>query len=499
MMAMSILININDPESVLCDNFGYTHPRCNGLKSKYPVSMIYGLLGSTYFRNASGASGASSTDCYDPVEFKRMYFKNLCNLKGKGIKERLDFYLSALLVKLTVPAFNRKVVRLLYTTTSLNNMGEAANLFTERLQSITNMITDESTTGASQTSVPVPSSGTIGDETMMSIDTPFTTGASEPDTVITLVPEVTKQDAFEELVSVADTLDPTTRDDINEVSAALATGATDSILKAEAGRVRATFNIVATGVFSRDEVIDNLRESLALARALPPAPARSASNPITIAEKLAITSGSQETKLAELEKTVRILQEQVQSEQSKALEQLTALEEQLQQQQQLQQQLESERSKAFEKLIQLELENSIALEEKQKELEFEKSRASEASEALEALKTKQEKLEQQQELEQQQQQKLQQERKLKKSRTRDDFQDEEDKTTVKGKFGGAIMDYNINANAKLHTKKKKLGSNKTKKSKNKKPKHKKPKKPKKHKTKNAKNYKSFFNKTLKKY
>jgi len=66
-------------------------------------------------------------------------------------------------------------------------------------------------------------------------------------------------------------------------------------------------------------------------------------------------------------------------------------------------------------------------------------------------------------------------------------------------LGGAIMDYNMNANAKLHTKKKKLGSNKTKKSKNKKPKHKKPKKPKKHKTKNAKNYKSFFNKTLKKY
>jgi hypothetical protein len=67
-------------------------------------------------------------------------------------------------------------------------------------------------------------------------------------------------------------------------------------------------------------------------------------------------------------------------------------------------------------------------------------------------------------------------------------------------LGGAIMDYNINANAKLHTKKKKLGSNKTKKSKNKKPKHKKPKHKKpKHKTKNTKNYKSFFNKTLKKY
>jgi len=82
-----------------------------------------------------------------------------------------------------------------------------------------------------------------------------------------------------------------------------------------------------------------------------------------------------------------------------------------------------------------------------------------------------------------------------------------DKSSQSGKkpdLGGAIMDYNMNANAKLHTKKKKLGSNKTKKSKtkkskNKKPKHKKPKKPKKHKTKNAKNYKSFFNKTLKKY
>lgn len=69
------------------------------------------------------------------------------------------------------------------------------------------------------------------------------------------------------------------------------------------------------------------------------------------------------------------------------------------------------------------------------------------------------------------------------------------------KQGGAIMDYNMNANAKLPTKKKKLGSNKTKKSKTKKSKNKKPKhkKPKKHKTKNAKNYKSFFNKTLKKY
>jgi len=71
--------------------------------------------------------------------------------------------------------------------------------------------------------------------------------------------------------------------------------------------------------------------------------------------------------------------------------------------------------------------------------------------------------------------------------------------------GGAIMDYNMNANAKLPTKKKKLRSNKTKKSKtnkskNKKPKHKKPKHKKpKHKTKNTKNYKSFFNKTLKKY
>ena len=110
MLAMSILINITTPHAptAICKNFGYVHPKCNGIKSQYAVSIIYGLLGTGIFRT-------TQENCIDADTFRRLYFESLSAFEPKPIKERVDFYMKSLLVKLTVIIFNKTIVKDLYT------------------------------------------------------------------------------------------------------------------------------------------------------------------------------------------------------------------------------------------------------------------------------------------------------------------------------------------------------------------------------------------------
>jgi hypothetical protein len=146
MLAMSILINITTPQSPeeICKNFGYTHPGCNALKSQYPVSIIYGLIGTTLFTTLSKNNG--TTSCIDAVKFRKAYFDSLSAFKPKPIKERVDFYMKSLIVKQTLIIFNKDIVKILYTAIGVDAIQQLANTLINKIEIITKLISKDEKT-----------------------------------------------------------------------------------------------------------------------------------------------------------------------------------------------------------------------------------------------------------------------------------------------------------------------------------------------------------------
>jgi len=145
MLAMSILINITTPQSPeeICKNFGYTHPGCNALKSQYPVSIIYGLIGTALFNTLSKNSGNS---CIDAVKFRKAYFDSLSAFKPKPIKERVDFYMKSLIVKQTLIIFNKDIVKSLYTAIGVGAIQQLANKLLNKIETITKLFSEDKKT-----------------------------------------------------------------------------------------------------------------------------------------------------------------------------------------------------------------------------------------------------------------------------------------------------------------------------------------------------------------
>ena len=137
MLAMSILINITTPHAptAICKNFGYTHPKCNGIKSQYAVSIIYGLLGTDIFRKTQ-----EQENCIDAATFRRLYFESLSAFEPKPIKERVDFYMKSLLVKLTVIIFNKTIVKDLYIARDTTIITEDVAEFQRSITNVASMI-----------------------------------------------------------------------------------------------------------------------------------------------------------------------------------------------------------------------------------------------------------------------------------------------------------------------------------------------------------------------
>ena len=141
MLAMSILINITTPHAptAICKNFGYVHPKCNGIKSQYAVSIIYGLLGTGIFRT-------TQENCIDADTFRRLYFESLSAFEPKPIKERVDFYMKSLLVKLTVIIFNKTIVKDLYTARGTTIITEDVAELQRSMTNVASMIDKTLTT-----------------------------------------------------------------------------------------------------------------------------------------------------------------------------------------------------------------------------------------------------------------------------------------------------------------------------------------------------------------
>ena len=137
MLAMSILINITTPHApaAICKNFGYVHPKCNGIKSQYAVSIIYGLLGTGIFRTTQGQE-----NCIDVAIFRKLYFESLSAFEPKSIKERVDFYMKSLLVKLTVIIFNKTIVKDLYIAGDTTIIEEDVAEFKRSITNVASMI-----------------------------------------------------------------------------------------------------------------------------------------------------------------------------------------------------------------------------------------------------------------------------------------------------------------------------------------------------------------------
>ena len=145
MLAMSILINITTPHApiAICKNFGYVHPKCNGIKSQYAVSIIYGLLGTDIFRKTQEQE---QENCIDAATFRRLYFESLSAFEPKPIKERVDFYMKSLLVKLTVIIFNKTIVKDLYTARGTTIITEDVAELQRSMTNVASMIDKTLTT-----------------------------------------------------------------------------------------------------------------------------------------------------------------------------------------------------------------------------------------------------------------------------------------------------------------------------------------------------------------
>ena len=160
MLAMSILINITTPHAptAICKNFGYVHPKCNGIKSQYAVSIIYGLLGTNIFRKTQ-----EQENCIDVATFRRFYFKSLSAFEPKPIKARVDFYMKSLLVKLTVIIFNKTIVKDLYIARDTKIIEEDVDEFQRSITNVASMIDKTLTTDVTDICEAIEASSTDAD------------------------------------------------------------------------------------------------------------------------------------------------------------------------------------------------------------------------------------------------------------------------------------------------------------------------------------------------
>jgi hypothetical protein len=226
MLAMSILINIRTPQSPeeICKNFGYTHPGCNALKSQYPVSIIYGLIGTALFNTLSKNSGNS---CIDAVTFRKAYFVSLSAFKPKPIKERVDFYMKSLIVKQTLIIFNKDIVKSLYTAIGVGAIQQLANTLINKIETITKLISEDSEDQKTDIAAVceindkiVSVANMINDETEKNI--------------------IAVSQAIAEGASVANMINEETEKNIIAVSQAIEDGTTNATLKKVAQKVQTT-------------------------------------------------------------------------------------------------------------------------------------------------------------------------------------------------------------------------------------------------------------------